>query len=73
MHETSWCEHEVIETVCTSPWQTAALGCLECRKDFVYEDGWNGTFYRTKQVRPIFAEEAEEIAVVTAYSYYFRR
>ena len=44
---------------------------LECRKDFPYEREWNGKFYKTKQVRPIFVEETDEIVVVTVYSYYF--
>lgn len=29
---------------------------------------WNGRFYTTKQVRPIFADEPGEIVVVTVYS-----
>jgi hypothetical protein len=33
--------------------------------------GWNGKVYPTKQVRPIFVEEAEEILVATVYVYYF--
>jgi len=41
------------------------------RKDFPYGKQWNGVFYGTKQVRPIFVEEAEEIVVVTVYVYYF--
>jgi hypothetical protein len=32
---------------------------------------WNGKSYSTKQVRPIFVEEADEIVVVTVYVYYF--
>ena len=39
--------------------------------DFAYEQEWNGTYYSTKQVRPVFVEEAVEIVVVTVYSYYF--
>jgi len=27
--------------------------------------------YATKQVRPVFVEEATEIVVVTVYTYYF--
>jgi hypothetical protein len=64
-------EEEVIEMIRTSPWQPAELGRLECRQDFVYGREWNGKFYETKQVRPIFVEEADEIVVVTVYSYYF--
>ena len=64
-------EEEVIETIRTSPWQPAELGRQGCRQDFVYGREWNGKFYETKQVRPIFVEEADEIVVVTVYSYYF--
>jgi hypothetical protein len=64
-------EAEVIEAIRSSPWRPAELGRLECRKDFVYEREWNDKFYATKQVRPIFVEEADEIVVVTVYSYYF--
>jgi hypothetical protein len=32
---------------------------------------WNGRVSATKQVRPIFVEEAEAIVVVTVYVYYF--
>ena len=44
---------------------------MQCRKDFVFGKDWNGKTYRTKQVRPIFVEEADEIVVVTVYVYYF--
>jgi hypothetical protein len=64
-------EDEVIEAINTSSWQPAELGRLECCKNFVFGREWNGKFYQTKQVRPIFIEEADEIIVVTVYSYYF--
>ncbi|MDR5695620.1 MAG: hypothetical protein QN121_10150 [Armatimonadota bacterium] len=64
-------EQEVVETIRTAPWIPAELGRLECRKDFVYAQEWNGRFYATKQVRPIFVEEIDEIVVVTVYVYYF--
>jgi hypothetical protein len=64
-------EDEVIEAIRTSPWQPAELGRLECRQDFPYDREWNGEFYKTKQVRPIFVEEVDEIVVVTVYSHYF--
>ena len=49
---------EVEEAIRTMPWQTAELERLECRKDFVHGKEWNGKLYTTKQVRPIFVEEA---------------
>jgi hypothetical protein len=62
---------EVEEAIRTSPWQPAELGRLECRKDFPYGRDWNGKLYATKQVRPVFVDEAAEIVVVTVYTYYF--
>ena len=62
---------EVEDTIRTTPWQPAELGRLECRKDFAYDQEWNGRTYTTKQVRPVFVEEAAEIVVVTVYTYYF--
>jgi hypothetical protein len=64
-------EQEVVESIRTAHWVHAELGRLECRKDFAYGKDWNGRFHTTKQVRPIFVEEAHEIVVVTVYVYYF--
>jgi len=62
---------EIEETIRTSPWMAAELGRLDCRRNFPYGKEWNGKVYATKQVRPIFVEEAGEIVVITAYTYYF--
>ncbi|MBW1676727.1 MAG: hypothetical protein JRJ79_09000 [Deltaproteobacteria bacterium] len=64
-------EQEVIEAIRTETWETAELGRLECRKDFSFESEWNKNYYDTKQVRPIFVEEHDEVIVVTVYVYYF--
>ena len=64
-------EAEVFETIKTAKWGTAERGRLECRKDFTFQQSWNGKLYKMKQVRPIFVEEAEEIIVVTVYVYFF--
>ena len=37
----------------------------------MYSDDWNGKFYATKRVRPIFVDEPEEIVVITVYTYFF--
>ena len=34
-------EEEVIETIRTSQWQTAKLGRLECKKNFIFGKQWN--------------------------------
>ena len=64
-------EAEVKDAIRTSQWQPSDPGRLECRKDFVFNADWHRKHYATKQVRPIFVEEATEIVVVTVYTYYF--
>lgn len=64
-------KEEVEETINTMEWQPAELGRLECRKNFIFEKEWNNKFYKTKQVRPIFVDEMNEITVITVYVYYF--
>ncbi len=64
-------EQDVIESIRTSTWEPAELGRLECRKNFVFNAEWNGKYYSTRQIRPIFVEEPDEIVVVTVYVYYF--
>jgi len=64
-------EEEVVDAIRSSKWQSAEQGRWECRKDFAYGKDWNDKIYTTKQVRPIFVEESDEIVVVTVYTYYF--
>jgi len=64
-------EQEIIETIRSSQWEPAELGRLQCKKDFPYEKEWNKMYYNTKQLRPIFVEEKEEIVVITVYTYFF--
>jgi hypothetical protein len=64
-------EREVRETIRGSAWLPAKSDRLEATMSFRYDDEWNGRHYATKQVRAIFVEEAEEIVVVTVYTYYF--
>ena len=63
-------EQEVIDVIRTPEWGPAGQGRCECRKDFDFGGDWNGRYYTTKQVRPIFVEETDEIVVVTVYVYY---
>ena len=62
---------EAEEAIRTSKWGTAELGRLDCRKNFQFGGDWNGKIYATKQVRPVFVEEREEIVVITVYTFYF--
>ena len=63
-------DSEVVEAIRTAPWQAADLGKRECRKTFAFHGTWHGNSYPVKEVRPIFADEAREIVVVTVYVYY---
>jgi hypothetical protein len=62
---------EVEQAIRESQWQPAELGRLECRKTFQFEQDWNQKLYVTKEVRPIFVEESDEIVVVTVYTYFY--
>ena len=61
---------EVEEAIRESRWVPAELGRMECRKAFSFNRDWNGRIYAKKEVRPIFVEEADEIVVVTVYTYF---
>jgi uncharacterized protein YuzE len=62
---------EVEEAIHNREWEPGERGRLECPMDFPFGKEWNGKFYQTKQVRPIFVEEAAEILVITVYTYFF--
>jgi hypothetical protein len=62
---------EVEQAIRLAPWTPAQQGRMECVHDFPYNALWNGRHYATKRVRPIFAEEPDEIVVVTVITYYF--
>lgn len=62
---------EVEAAIRTESWQQAERGRFEVRKDFPFAATWNGRSFETKQVRPVFVEEPDEIIVVTVYTYYF--
>jgi hypothetical protein len=48
----------------------AELGCITRRKIFAINREWNERVYAIKEVQPIFVEEADEIVVVTVYTYH---
>lgn len=65
------CTQEEIEmAISTEKWKEARGNRFECRKEFAFDNIWNGKKYARKQVRPIFVEEEKEIVVVTVYTYY---
>lgn len=70
-HKRGFTETEVQNAIQNGVWQAASSRRFECRYNFSFGQMWNGRFYTTKQVRPIFVEEDEEIVVVTVYTYFF--
>lgn len=39
--------------------------------NFEYNSAWQNRHYAIKQVAPVIVEEAEEIVVITVYTFYF--
>ena len=62
---------EVEQAIKEAEWLPTERNRLDARKDFPFSALWNGKFYETKQVRPIFVVEGDTITVVTVYTYYF--
>lgn len=71
LHRRGFTEAEVVETIRNSAWLPARSDRLEAAKDFLYDREWNGKHYATKRVRAVFVDEADEIVVVTVYTYFF--
>lgn len=71
MHRQVFEVAEVEQSIESESWEKVEFGRLQCRKDFSYGREWNGKKYETKQVRPVFVEEENEIVVVTVYTYFF--
>ena len=61
----------MVTAIRTGDWLPAKDNRLEAAADFPFEGEWNGRRYATKRVRAIFADEADEIVVVTVYTYFF--
>jgi len=62
---------EVIETIRNGQREPAKNNRFQSKQNFQYNDYWFDSYYAIKQVSPVFVEEADEIVVVTVYSYYF--
>jgi hypothetical protein len=64
-------EEEVIDAIRNGVREPAKHERWICRANFQYNEFWRGEYYKIKQVAPIIAEEADEIVVVTVYTFYF--
>jgi len=65
-------QEEVRETVQTTPWQSAKRGKYQTRKAFAFgrPSPINQQIYPSKTVHAIFADEPNEIVIVTVLVYY---
>jgi len=65
-------EEDVIAAIRMGKWKSAKMGKLQSkyRFDFNNEALTNQRFYKYKIVEPIFADEADEIVVITVKVYY---
>ena len=65
-------QEEVKETVETTPWQPAKRGKYQVRKTFTFgrPAPINQQIYPSKTVHAIFADEPDEIIIVTVLVYY---
>ena len=64
-------ESEVAEAIRTGTREPAKHGREFCRFNFPFAKKWQGKFYAIKQVAPVIKEEANEIVVITVYTFYF--
>ena len=46
------------------------VGAVGVYEELSFNGEWSGQTYAMKQVRPIFVDEANEIVVVTVYTYF---
>lgn len=64
-------EKEVREAIAKGAREPAKRGRKLCRYNFAFGRTWQGKAYSIKQVAPVIKEEANEIVVITVYTFYF--
>ena len=62
---------EAAETIRKGAREPAKHGRELCRYNFAFGRKWQGKRYAIKQVAPVIVEKANEILVVTVYTFYF--
>jgi hypothetical protein len=64
-------EHEVKEAVQKGAREPTKRGREICRYNFPFHHQWQRRRYAIKQVAAIIKDEANEIVVITVYTFYF--
>ena len=62
---------EVAEAIRKGAREPAKHGRELCRYNFPFGRKWQGKQYAIKQVAPVIMEKANEIVVITVYTFYF--
>jgi len=64
-------EAEIIEAITKGAREPVKHGRVLCRYNFAFGRNWQGRPYPIKQVASVIKEEANEIVVITVYTFYF--
>lgn len=64
---------EVEAAIRSAPWQPAEHGRKTAARVFPFRGEHFGRFYESKEVVPVFVEEADRIVVVTVYTFFSQR
>ncbi|MGA2029818.1 MAG: DUF4258 domain-containing protein [Verrucomicrobiota bacterium] len=64
-------EFEVVEAIRSGAREPAKNAREFCRYNFPFGKKWQDKFYAIKQVAPVIKDEANEIVVITVYTFYF--
>ena len=64
-------ESEIVEAIRKGACEPAKHGREMCRYNFTFGKKWQHKFYAIKQVAPVIKDEANEIVVITVYTFYF--
>jgi hypothetical protein len=62
---------EIAQAIERGTREPAKHGRLLCKFNFPYNGLWQGKPYAIKQVAPVIKEEADDIVVITVYTFYF--
>ena len=62
---------EVREAIAQGSREPAKHSRELCRYNFAFGKMWQGQSYAVKQVAPVIKDEANEIVVITVYTFYF--
>jgi len=62
---------EVKEAIRKGSREAAKHGREMCRYNYAFDAKWQGRHYPIKQVAPVIKAEANEIVVITVYTFYF--